>query len=84
MTLTVAGFCESGNEYLDSVKCGGMFLDRLRNSVFLKKDSAAWSWLFIYLFVCLFYRHLDSSNNRMSAVCVLCFRDWSCHCDNRP
>jgi len=51
MSLTVAGFCESGNEYLDSMKCGSMFLDWLRNCLFLKKDSAAWSWLFICLFV---------------------------------
>ena len=39
--------------------------------------------LVVYLFVCI-GTLLDSSNNRMSAVCVLCFRDWSCHCDDRP
>jgi len=51
MSLTAAGFCESGNEYLDFMKCDGMFLDWLRNCLFLKKVSVAWSWLFIYLFL---------------------------------
>jgi hypothetical protein len=34
----VAGFCGHGNEPLGSIKCGE-FLDQLRISLLLKKDS---------------------------------------------
>jgi hypothetical protein len=58
-------------------------VSRLAEELFVPEEGLCCMELFIYLFVC-FYRHLDSSNNMMSAVCVLCFRDWSSHCDNRP
>jgi len=38
----VAGTCECGNEHSGSIKCGE-FLDWLKTSYLLKKDSAAWS-----------------------------------------
>ena len=34
--------CECGNKPLNSIKCGE-FLDYLRTSYLVKKDSAAWS-----------------------------------------
>jgi len=40
--VQAAGFCECGNEPLCSTKCGE-FLDKLRNCLLLKWDSAAWS-----------------------------------------
>lgn len=82
MSLTVGSSCECGNEYLDSLTCGGMFLDT--EELFVPEEGLCCIELVIYLFIC-FYRHLVTfTDNRMSAVCVLCFRDWSCHCNNRP
>ena len=40
----VAGCCECGNEPSGSIKCGE-FLDQLRTSQLLKKNSAPWSYL---------------------------------------
>jgi len=42
----VAGCCEHGNELLGSIK-GGEFHEKWRRCWLLKKDSAAWSWLFL-------------------------------------
>ena len=49
----MAGFCECGNECLVSIKCGEL-IDQLKTSLFLRKDTAQLSCLFIYLFVYLF------------------------------
>ena len=38
----MADACECGNEPSGSVKCGE-FLDQMRTSYLLKKDSAPWS-----------------------------------------
>jgi hypothetical protein len=44
----VEGVCECGNEPSGFLRCGE-FLDQLRSCYILKKDSAVWSKLVIYL-----------------------------------
>jgi hypothetical protein len=39
-----AASCICGNEHSDSINCGE-FLDYVKTSLFLKKDSAQWSYL---------------------------------------
>ena len=46
----VAGTCDCGNERSGSIKWGG-FLDQLKTGQLLKKDSAPWSELYIYIYI---------------------------------
>jgi hypothetical protein len=44
----MAGFCENGNEPSGSIK-GREFLDYLSDCQLLKKDSAPWCYLILYM-----------------------------------